>query len=209
MIEFQEELGVKRVLVISILLFTYCSCSAERFIPEDIEDIFNAENTSDPPYYIDDLMSIFSQEQVVWINANSVYLRRYLPKKIDEGSIIAIKLAGALKVQMALPSLKKRLLTLEGLIGSKAIKHVIIFEKEDWLSDKFFPHHSLCIKAMEKISGAPLREAVNLTTLERHHLEILASVAVLPKSKEDIGDKNINDSTWCARWLLMKLDISE
>lgn len=201
---------MKTILVISILLLTYCSCSAERFIPEDIEDILDAEiaNTK-PSYHISGLTSIFSEEQVVWINANKVYMRRYLPKKIDEGSMIAIKLAGALRIEMALPSLRKKLLTLEGLIGSKAVKHIIIFPEEDWLSDKFFPHHSLCIKAIENISEAPLAEAINLTTLERHYLEILASVAVLPKSREEIDNNNINDGTWCARWLLMKLDISE
>ena len=198
---------MKTVFIISILMFTYCSCSAEIFIPEDIQEIFNTENITNPPYRVDKLNRIFSEEQIVWINGNKVYMRRYLLKKIEEGSVLAIKLAGQLGLDRTLPALRKRLLTLEGLIGSKAARYVTLSERTPALSDRLFPHHKLCITAITRLTEAPLSDTVALTPLERHYLEKLASLAVLPTSNETVDDNPVNDSAWCAKWLLKKLDI--
>ena len=102
-----------------------------------------------------------------------------------------------------------KLLTLEGLIGSKAAEYTMLLPDENWLSDRLFPHHLLCIKSIERITRKPLSKAVNLTTLERELLERHASMAILPKSRKEIDYNDINDRNWYAKWLLTKFDSSK
>ena len=190
----------------SISLLACFGCQAETPIPPDIIERINNAETG---YYPTPIRKIFTEDQIFWMNINREYMEQYIRKKIGDGSVVAIQLAGNGKMDTTLPALRKRLLTLQGIIGSNAAKYVILVPEENWLSDKFFPHHSLCIRAIENISNKPLAEAVSLNFVERHYLETLASVARLPSSIQEIDEDYIDNRTWCAKWLLTKLSVSE
>ena len=190
----------------AISLLACFGCHPEARIPADIiKRIENAENKYKPT----PLHEIFTEHQLLWIGTNTEHMERYISKKINDGSVLAIQLADIDRMDTTLPALRKRLLTLQGIIGSDAAKYVNLVEGESWLSDKFFPHHLLCIKVIEGISNKPLAEVVSLNFLERHYLETLASMARLPNSIEEIDADYIDNRTWCAKWLLTKLSVSE
>ncbi len=140
----------------------------------------------------------FSDQELIWLERNKMEIEKEIAIFIQDYSTPAVLVAGHLKLESCLPVLRGMLLTLRSPCGESGGDGADYTLEETYLRDNMFPYHVYYIDAIENITGLPIHKAVTLTNEEAQRL--------LSDAEKASVDGNIFDP-WCAKWLLLKLQL--
>ena len=210
------------VLFFSVVCFMGCQPRQEPSpqipfrsdIVEQMDDV-----TAD--FILPPIHDVFSLKQLAWLQVHRHQLSDAVNAEIRGGSTLAIQMAVYLRLETAIPVLRKKLLTLGDVYGWEGPDYST---EEPWMWDNQYPYHTIYIWAIQGIAQAPVAEVVKLTDAERTALEEKAAGAKPDKSFRDptaddyleekaagarpdntANDDLVDGHAWCAKWLLTQL----
>ena len=205
------------VLFFSVVCFIGCQPRQEPPLQIPFRsDIVEQMDSVTADFILTPLHDVFSLEQLAWLQVYRHQLSDAVNVEIRRDSTLAIQIAVYLRLETAIPVLRKRLLTLRGAYGWEGPDYST---EEPWMWDNQYPYHCIYIWAIQGIAQAPVSEVVKLTDAERAALEAKAAGARPDKSfrdptaddyLEEKADNTANDDpvdgyAWCAKWLLTQL----
>ena len=156
-----------------------------------------ADVTAD--FILTPLHDVFSLEQLAWLQVHRHQLSDAINVEIRRHSTLAIQMAVYLRLETAIPVLRKRLLTFRGVYGWEGPDYST---EDPWMWDSQYPYHCIYIWAIQGIAQAPVAAVVKLTDAERDKLEEKAAGA---KPYNALNDNQVDSYAWCAKWLLTQL----
>jgi len=140
---------------------------------------------------------VFSVDELALMRKEIATVRPVVLRELKNGNHGYAHLALVLKLDEALPLMRKNLLRDRYFYGWEGPDYS---KEEAFLRDEQYTHHNAYINAISGITGKPIAEAVSLTASEARILEAEARKATLAP------DNAYKYSYFCAKWLLSKLE---
>ncbi|MCY3741235.1 MAG: hypothetical protein OXH00_09470 [Candidatus Poribacteria bacterium] len=211
------------VLFFSVVCFMGCQPRQEPppqipFRSDLVEQM--ADVTAD--FILTPLHDVFSLKQLAWLQVHRHQLSDAINTEIRGGSTLAIQMSVYLRLETAIPVLRKKLLTLGSTYGWEGPDYST---EEPFMWENQYPYHCIYIWAIQGIAQAPVAEVVKLTDAERAALKEKAAGARPDKSFRDpttddpleekaagtkpdntANDDLVDGHAWCAKWLLTQLE---
>ena len=138
----------------------------------------------------------FSPDELALMRKEIATVRPVVLRELKNGNHGYAHLALALKLDEALPLMRKNLLLDRYFYGWEGPDYSI---QEAYLRDEQYTHHLVYINAISALTGEPIAEAIGLTEDEAKALEADAR-------KANLAPDNVHRGKYfCAKWLLAKL----